>query len=58
MGGMLGGFEGTMVLLILRKAKEKPDLTPAFEVPLNNFIFVFLLVALVAGALLQTFLVV
>ncbi|NMB92346.1 MAG: hypothetical protein GYA31_01845 [Parcubacteria group bacterium] len=56
MGGMLGGFEGAMILLILKKAKQKSDLIPAFEVPFNRFIFFALFFALVAGAVCQTFL--
>lgn len=57
MGGMLGGFEGAMVLLILYKAKKQTDLVPAYEVPLNRFILSVLFFALLAGALCQTFLV-
>lgn len=57
MGGMLGGFEGAMVLLILYKSKKQTDLIPAYEVPLNHFILSVLFFALLAGALCQTFLV-
>jgi len=57
MGGMLGGFEGAMILLILDKAKKQTDLIPAYEVPLNHFILSVLFFALLAGALCQTFLV-
>jgi len=57
MGGMLGGFEGAMVLLILYQSKKKTDLIPAYEVPLNHFILSVLFFALLAGALCQTFLV-
>jgi len=57
MGGMLGGFEGAMILLILNKTKQKSDLTPAFEIPFNRFIFIVLFFALLLGAICQTFLI-
>jgi amino acid permease len=57
MGGMLGGFEGAMILLILTKAKQKSDLVPAFEIPFNRFIFFALFFALLIGAVCQIFLV-
>ena len=57
MGGMLGGFEGAMILLILAKAKQKSDLVPAFEIPFNRFIFFALFFALLIGAVCQIFLV-
>jgi amino acid permease len=56
-GGMLGGFEGIMILLVLRKAKEKSDLMPPYQVPLNKVLIVVLIIAFVIGALCQTFLV-
>ncbi|MGB9726496.1 MAG: aromatic amino acid transport family protein [Minisyncoccia bacterium] len=55
-GGMIGGLEGVMILLILKKAKEKNELTPAYELPLNKFLFGILVTALIIGALCQTFL--
>jgi len=57
MGGMLGGFEGSMVLLTLYQAKKKSDLVPSYEVPLNHLILIFLFFALLVGALCQTFLI-
>ena len=57
MGGMLGGFEGAMILLILTKAKQKSDLVPAFEIPFNRFIFLALFFALLIGAVCQIFMV-
>lgn len=57
MGGMLGGFEGAMILLILHKAKERTDLIPAYEIPLNRFILTAFFFILLIGALCQTFLV-
>lgn len=56
-GGMLGGFEGVLVVLILQKAKEKGELNPPYQMPWNKTLATFLIVALVAGALCQTFLV-
>jgi hypothetical protein len=56
-GGMLGGFEGVMILLVLRKAKEKSDLEPPYQVPLNKTLIAVLITAFIIGALCQTFLV-
>jgi len=56
-GGMLGGFEGIMLVLVLRKAKQKGEIEPAYQVPLNKTLVVVLITALVIGALCQTFLV-
>ena len=56
-GGMLGGFEGVMILLVLRKAKEKSDLEPPYKVPLNKVLIAVLITAFIVGALCQTFLV-
>jgi hypothetical protein len=57
MGGMLGGFEGSMVLFTLYQAKKKSDLMPSYQVPLNRLILIFLFFALLAGALCQTLLI-
>jgi tyrosine-specific transport protein len=56
-GGMLGGFEGIMILLVLKKAKEESDLEPSYQVPLNKVLISVLIMAFVIGALCQTFLV-
>jgi len=56
LGGMLGGLEGAMILLILKKAKIKSDLKPAYEIPFNKLILMILFFALISGALCQTFL--
>lgn len=56
-GGMLGGFEGIMIILVLEKAKQKGELEPPYQVPLNKLIASVLITALVIGALCQTFLV-
>lgn len=57
LGGVLGGFEGLMVLFTLSQAKKKSDLTPSYEVPLNKIVFIIMFMALITGALLQIFLV-
>ncbi|MGC8651117.1 MAG: aromatic amino acid transport family protein [Minisyncoccia bacterium] len=57
MGGMLGGFEGSIVLFTLYRAKKKSDLAPSYEVPLNHLLLVFFFFALLAGALCQIFLI-
>lgn len=56
-GGMIGGLEGVMIVLILQKAKERKELTPAYELHFNKILFGILIAALVIGALCQTFLV-
>ena len=57
MGGMLGGFEGIMLVLVLRRAKEQGDSEPPYQVPLNRVLIAVFITALVIGALCQTFLV-
>ena len=56
-GGMLGGFEGIMLVLVLRKAKKQGEIKPPYQVPLNKILIVVFITALVIGALCQTFLV-
>jgi len=56
-GGMLGGFEGIMILLVLKKAKKQSDLEPPYQIPLNKVLIAILITAFVIGALCQTFLV-
>jgi len=56
-GGMLGGFEGIMILLVLKKAKKQSDLEPPYQVPLNKVLIAILITAFIIGALCQTFLV-
>ena len=56
-GGMLGGFEGIMLVLVLRKAKKQGEIEPPYQVPLNKILIVIFITALVIGALCQTFLV-
>jgi quinol-cytochrome oxidoreductase complex cytochrome b subunit len=56
-GGMLGGFEGIMILLVLKQAKKQSDLDPPYQVPLNTALVVILITAFIIGALCQTFLV-
>lgn len=56
-GGMIGGLEGVMIILILQKAKERKELTPTYEIPLNKVLIAVFIVALVIGALCQTFLI-
>lgn len=56
LGGMLGGFEGIMILLVLKKSKEQSDLEPSYQVPLNKIIMAVLITAFIIGALCQTFL--
>lgn len=56
-GGMIGGLEGVMIILILQKAKERKELTPSYEIPLNKVLMAVFIVALVIGALCQTFLI-
>jgi len=62
MGGMLGGFEGVMLVLVLNKSKRENNQNNnsqslPYSLPLNRFIFSFLITALVIGAICQTFLV-
>ena len=57
MGGMLGGLEGVMLILVLRKAKQQGEIEPPYQVPLNKILAAIFITALVIGALCQTFLV-
>jgi len=57
MGGMLGGLEGVMLVLVLRKAKQQGEIEPPYQVPLNKILVAIFVIALVIGALCQTFLV-
>ena len=57
MGGMLGGLEGVMLVLVLRKAKQQGEIEPPYQVPLNKILAAIFVIALVIGALCQTFLV-
>jgi len=57
MGGMLGGFEGVMLIFVLKKAKQQGEIEPPFQVPLNKVLIAVFITALVIGALCQTFLV-
>ncbi len=56
-GGLLGGLEGIMLVLIAEKAKKSSSVTPNYRVPLDKKIAAILIVALLVGALCQTFLV-
>jgi len=56
-GGMLGGFEGIMLVLVLRKAKQQGEIEPPYQVPLNKVLIAVFIIALVIGALCQTFLI-
>ena len=56
-GGMVGGLEGVMIILILKKAKEKKELIPPYEISLNKVLMGVLITALIIGAICQTFLV-
>ncbi len=57
MGGMLGGMEGVMLILVLRKAKQQGEIEPPYKVPLNKILVAIFVTALVIGALCQTFLI-
>ena len=57
MGGMLGGLEGVMLILVLRKAKQQGEIEPPYQVPLNKVLVIVFVTALIIGALCQTFLV-
>jgi len=57
MGGMLGGLEGVMLVLVLKKAKQQGEIEPAYQVPLNKVLIAVFVIALVIGALCQTFLI-
>jgi len=57
MGGMLGGLEGVMLILVLRKAKQQGEIEPPYQVPLNKLLVIIFVTALIIGALCQTFLV-
>lgn len=56
-GGMLGGFEGIMIILVLRKAKQQGEIEPPYQVSLNKVLIAVFITALVIGALCQTFLI-
>lgn len=56
LGGALGGLEGIMLILVFQKAKEHSDLQPAYSLPLKKNWYRWLIVALLVGALCQTFL--
>jgi len=57
MGGMLGGLEGVMLIFVLRKAKQQGEIEPAYQIPLNKILITVFVIALVIGALCQTFLI-
>ena len=57
MGGMLGGLEGVMLVLVLRKAKQQGEIEPPYQIPLNKLLVIVFVTALIIGALCQTFLV-
>ena len=56
-GGMLGGLEGIMLILVLRKAKEQGEIEPPYQISLNKILIVVLITALIIGALCQTLLI-
>lgn len=56
-GGMIGGLEGIMIILILQKAKKKKEIIPPYEIPLNKLLVTVFIFALIIGAICQTFLV-
>jgi tyrosine-specific transport protein len=56
-GGMLGGLEGIMIILVLKKAKQQGEVEPAYHVPLNKILVAVFMVALIMGVFCQTFLV-
>lgn len=56
LGATIGGFEGIITLMSLRKAKGKSELNPSYEINLNNFIYFGLIFALLIGALVQSIL--
>ncbi|TSA56544.1 amino acid permease, partial [bacterium] len=47
MGGMLGGLEGVMLILVLRKAKQQGEIEPPYQVPLNKILVAIFVIALV-----------
>ncbi len=57
LGGIIGGLEGVMIILILNKTKENKELSPPFEVSLNKALIGILIFVLITGALCQTFLI-
>ena len=56
LGGMLGGLEGIMLVLVFKKVRVHSELKPAYSVPFSRSWLYILLGALLAGALCQTFL--
>lgn len=56
LGGALGGLEGIMLILVFQKAKKHSDLQPTYSLPLRKNWYPWLIVALLIGALCQTFL--
>jgi len=58
LGGMLGGLEGIMLILVFKQAKQRSELQPAYSLPLGKNWPYFLIILLLIGALCQTFLVI
>ncbi|MGB9763056.1 MAG: aromatic amino acid transport family protein [Minisyncoccia bacterium] len=54
LGATIGGLEGIIILMSLKKAKEKSDLLPNYEINLTPLLYFGLIFALLAGALIQS----
>jgi tyrosine-specific transport protein len=52
-GGISGGLAAIMVLLMLKKAKEKSDRKPEYSIPLNWPIIIILSIIFIAGIIYQ-----
>jgi len=54
MGALLGGAEGTMVLMAAYKAKQmKCSREPEYTIPLPRWLLITLVIALVSGAIME-----
>ncbi len=58
LGGMLGGLEGIMLILVFKQAKQRSELQPAYSLPLGKHWSYWLIAFLLIGALCQTFLII
>ena len=52
-GALLTGFEGIMILYVLRQAKKSSNRVPEYQISLPKLIFWPLVICFVAGAILQ-----
>lgn len=59
-GGLVGGIEGLMILLVFREIKKQPldsSQKEGYSLPFHRGLFIFLILALIFGVVCQIFLV-